>query len=47
MPDQIAGVTILYASRIEVVLAAAAPHSSAEEKKDEELREEVLQHADA
>ena len=46
MPEQIAGVTILYAS-IEVVLAAAPPHSPAEEKKDEELREEVLRHADA
>jgi ATP-dependent Lon protease len=39
-------VTIHYASRIEDVLAVALPHSPAEKKKDEEVREEVLQHAD-
>ncbi len=44
MPDQIEGVSIHYASRIEDVLAVALPHSSAEEHRDEVVREEVLQH---
>jgi len=44
MPEQIAGVNIHYASRIEDVLAIALPKSTAEEKKDKEVREEVLQH---
>jgi len=44
MPEQTAGVTIHYASRIEDVLAVALPHSSAEEHDDEVVREEVLQH---
>jgi ATP-dependent Lon protease len=44
MPEQIAGVDIHYASRIEDVLAVALPRSSAEERHDEEVREEVLQH---
>ncbi|HEX4006065.1 MAG TPA: endopeptidase La [Acidobacteriaceae bacterium] len=43
MPEQVEGVKIYYASRIEDVLAVALPHSSAEEKHDEEVREEVLQ----
>jgi ATP-dependent Lon protease len=43
MPEQIAGVTIHYASRIEDVLAVALPSTPAEEKKDEQVREEVLQ----
>ncbi len=47
MPEQIAGVAIHYASRIEDVLAVALPSSLAEEKKDEEVREEVLQHSEA
>jgi ATP-dependent Lon protease len=44
MSDQIEGVTIHYASRIEDVLAVALPHTKAEERRDEEVREEVLQH---
>jgi ATP-dependent Lon protease len=47
MPEQIAGVNIHYASRIEDVLAVALPKSVAEEKKDEQVREEVLEHANA
>jgi ATP-dependent Lon protease len=47
MPEQVAGVTIHYASRIEDVLAVALPKSVSEEKKDEQVREEVLQHASA
>ena len=43
-PDQIAEVDIHYASRIEDVLAVALPRSSAEERRDERVREEVLQH---
>jgi ATP-dependent Lon protease len=37
-------VDIHYASRSEDVLAVALPRSSAEERHDEEVREEVLQH---
>ncbi|MFZ0663700.1 MAG: endopeptidase La [Acidobacteriaceae bacterium] len=44
-PDQIDGVTIHYASRIEDVLAIALPKSTAEEKHDEQTREDVLQSA--
>jgi len=44
MPEQIEGVAIHYASRIEDVLAVALPHSPAEEHHDEVVREEVLQH---
>jgi ATP-dependent Lon protease len=47
MPEQIAGVNIHYASRIEDVLAVALPKTAAEEKKDEQIREEVLEHASA
>ena len=46
-PDQTDGVTIHYASRIEDVLAVALPKSTVEEKKDEQVREEVLAHASA
>jgi ATP-dependent Lon protease len=46
MPEQIEGVTIHYVSSIEDVLNVALPKSTEEEKKDEEVREEVLQHAD-
>ena len=41
-PDQIAGVTIHYATRIEDVLTVALPTSRREEVQDEEVREEVL-----
>jgi ATP-dependent Lon protease len=44
MPDQTEGVDIHYASRIEDVLAVALPSSQAEERHDEQVREEVLQH---
>src|SRR5579872_113671 len=44
MPEQIQGVKIHYASRIEDVLAVALPHTPAEERQDEAVREEVLQH---
>jgi ATP-dependent Lon protease len=44
MPEQIEGVEIHYASRIEDVLAVALPRSRAEERHDEQVREEVLQH---
>jgi ATP-dependent Lon protease len=44
MPEQIEGVDIRYASRIEDVLAVALPRSTAEEHRDEQVREEVLQH---
>ena len=47
MPEQIAGVTIHYASHIEDVLNVALPKSREDEQKDEQVREEVLQHADA
>ena len=45
-PDQIEGVTIHYATRIEEVLAVALPKSVQEAVEDEALREEVL-HASA
>ncbi|GGH12457.1 endopeptidase La [Silvibacterium dinghuense] len=47
MPEQTDGVSIHYASRIEDVLRIALPQSLAEERKDEAVREEVLQHAEA
>ncbi|MBW4027219.1 MAG: endopeptidase La [Acidobacteria bacterium] len=46
-PEQIEGVTIHYASRIEDVLAIALPTSTTEQASDDKVREEVLQHADA
>ncbi len=46
-PDQIEGVNIHYARRIEDVLAIALPKSASEERHDEEIREEVLAHAHA
>jgi len=46
-PEQIEGVTIHYASRIEEVLAVALPKSPVEQQKDEQLREEVLTNAEA
>ncbi|MBV8673285.1 MAG: endopeptidase La, partial [Acidobacteriaceae bacterium] len=47
MPEQIEGVNIHYASRIEDVLAVALPKTPADEQKDEQVREEVLEHASA
>jgi ATP-dependent Lon protease len=47
MPEQIAGVNIHYASRIEDVLAVALPNTAAEKQKDDQVREEVLEHASA
>ena len=44
MPEQVDGVAIHYASRIEDVLGVALPRSTAEERRDEQVREEVLQH---
>jgi ATP-dependent Lon protease len=41
-PDQIAGVTIHYASRIEDVLAIALPKSVVEAVEDEVVREELI-----
>ncbi len=46
-PDQIEGVTIHYARRIEDVLSVALPKSASEERHDVEIREEVLAHAEA
>jgi ATP-dependent Lon protease len=46
-PEQIEGVTIHYAKRIEDVLAVALPQSVSEVRKDEEIRETTLSHADA
>ena len=46
-PDQTDGVTIHYATRIEDVLEIALPRTVSEEKQDEQVREEVLQHASA
>jgi ATP-dependent Lon protease len=46
-PEQIEGVTIHYAKRIEDVLAVALPQSVSEARKDEEIRETTLSHADA
>jgi len=46
MPEQVAGVTIHYARRIEDVLAIALPKSKSEERPDVEIREEVLAHAE-
>ena len=41
-PDQIEGVTLHYATRIEDVLAVALPKTRAEKVKDEVVREEVI-----
>jgi ATP-dependent Lon protease len=46
MPEQVAGVTIHYARRIEDVLAIALPKTASEERHDVEIREEVLAHAE-
>ncbi len=41
-PDQVEGVTIHYASRIEDVLAVTLPKTLNEKVHDEEVREEVI-----
>jgi ATP-dependent Lon protease len=41
-PDQIEGVTLHYASRIEEVLAVALPTTQLEKVKDEVVRDEVI-----
>ena len=46
-PEQIEGVRLHYARRIEDVLAVALPHSATEVRADDAVREEVLEHADA
>jgi ATP-dependent Lon protease len=46
-PDQIEGVSIHYARRIEDVLVIALPKTESEARHDEEIREEVLAHAEA
>ena len=46
-PDQVEGVTVHYAKRIEDVLAVALPRTAAEEQLDEQVREVVLEHAGA
>lgn len=45
-PDQIEGVKIHYATRIEEVLAVTLPSTVQEEAEDEAVREEVI-HASA
>ncbi len=45
--DQIDGVTIHYASRIEDVLAVALPKSPKDAQQDESVREEIIAHASA
>jgi ATP-dependent Lon protease len=47
MQEQVEGVAIHYARRIEDVLAIALPKSKSEERHDEKIREEVLAHAEA
>jgi ATP-dependent Lon protease len=46
-PDQIDGVTIHYANTIDDVLAVALPKSSREQQHDNEVREQVIEHATA
>ncbi len=47
MPEQVEGVDIHYASRIEDVLAIALPVSKAEVRKDDQVSEELLQQTTA
>jgi ATP-dependent Lon protease len=47
MPEQIAGVTIHYATRIEDVLAVTLPKSKAEAQQDRQVRDEVILQASA
>ena len=44
-PDQVEGVTIHYASRIEDVLAVALPQSTSDAVRDEQLREDLVHQA--
>jgi ATP-dependent Lon protease len=46
-PEQVDGVRIHYASTIDDVLAVALPKSRSEQQHDEELREQVIEHANA
>ena len=46
-PDQTAGVTIHYATTIDDVLNVALPKSPSEARHDVEVREQVIEHADA
>jgi ATP-dependent Lon protease len=46
-PDQIEGVTLHYAKRIEDVLAIALPHTASQVSYDNAERESILEHADA
>jgi ATP-dependent Lon protease len=46
-PDQIEGVTIHYASSIDDVLNIALPKSTTEERQDDVIREQVIEHANA
>jgi len=47
MPEEIEGVNIHYATVIDDVLAVTLPRTPDEKKKDEQVREEVLEHASA
>ncbi|HEY0785892.1 MAG TPA: endopeptidase La [Acidobacteriaceae bacterium] len=47
MPNQVEGVTVHYVKRIEDVLAIALPKSTEEQRTDELVREDVLEHAGA
>jgi len=46
-PEQIDGVRIHYATTIDEVLAVALPHSRGEQQHDTQVREQVLEHAEA
>jgi ATP-dependent Lon protease len=46
-PEQIEGVTIHYVSRIDEALAIALPDSPQEQKADEVIRQDVIEHAQA
>jgi len=46
-PEQLEGVQVHYVSTINDALSIAMPSSQAEEKKDDEVREEVLSKASA
>jgi ATP-dependent Lon protease len=46
-PEQVDGVRIHYASTIDDVLAVALPKSRSEQQHDDELREQVIEHANA
>jgi ATP-dependent Lon protease len=46
-PEQIDGVRIHYANTIDDVLAVALPKSKSEQQRDSEVREQVIEHANA